>query len=148
MSDDSGRLVAFRWVFDYDANHIRSVRVAPIDLGFGAPASSLTRIGPSHLFLASANGDSSLMSFDISPPGPPTSPTIGLSSRRESKSKAREGAEARVGDISVCAPAKGSAHVLERWMNLAPVKDFCVVDADGGGSVSLSCRDYGAIADS
>jgi DNA damage-binding protein 1 len=142
MSDDSGRLIAFPWVFEYDSNDTRSVRVALVDLGTASPASSLTKISPSHLFLASANGDSSLLSFDLPPPGPPTSPLIGSGSRRKSKSK-REDTGCAVGDISVGAPTMGGTQVLERWMNLAPVKDFCVVGEEGGGSVSLTSQDLG-----
>jgi DNA damage-binding protein 1 len=32
----------------------------------------------------------------------------------------------------------GKVEVLERWMNLAPVKDFCVVEEEGRGLVSAS----------
>ena len=31
---------------------------------------------------------------------------------------------------------KGKPEVRERWMNLAPVKDFCVVREEGGAVVS------------
>jgi DNA damage-binding protein 1 len=31
----------------------------------------------------------------------------------------------------------GQAEVLERWMNLAPVKDFAVIEEEGRGAVSI-----------
>jgi hypothetical protein len=31
--------------------------------------------------------------------------------------------------------ARGKPEIKERWMNLAPVKDFCVVGEEGGGVV-------------
>ena len=34
----------------------------------------------------------------------------------------------------------GKPEVRERWMNLAPVKDFCVVREEGGGVVSGCLR--------
>lgn len=141
LSDDCGRLMAFSWNFEYDGEGSRSVRVGMADMGSTSPASSLTRIGPSHLFCASANGDSSLISFQVPPPGPPTSPISPTSSPRSSrkaKGKGKETADAVISNISVGEPARGAVQTLERWMNLAPVKDFCVVEEDGGGSVSHS----------
>jgi len=35
---------------------------------------------------------------------------------------------------------RGKPEVKERWMNLAPVKDFCVVADEGGGVVSADSR--------
>ena len=39
---------------------------------------------------------------------------------------------------------RGKPEVKERWMNLAPVKDFCVVDEEGGGVVRLLFRTHHA----
>lgn len=38
--------------------------------------------------------------------------------------------------IIVSEPSIGSTEVLERWVNLAPVKDFCAVGDQSGGTVS------------
>jgi hypothetical protein len=38
--------------------------------------------------------------------------------------------------IIVSEPSMGSTEVLERWVNLAPVKDFCAVGDQSGGTVS------------
>lgn len=48
------------------------------------------------------------------------------------------------GSITVGETSRGSVTVLERWMNLAPVNDFCVVEDGSGGSVSrlYALRDH------
>jgi len=39
---------------------------------------------------------------------------------------------------------KGGYEVKERWINLAPLKDFCVVEDEAGAMVSLKWREFEA----
>jgi DNA damage-binding protein 1 len=53
-------------------------------------------------------------------------------SKGKGRAEVQEGAWA----VTVVDDLEGSTEVLERWMNLAPVKDFCAVSEEGGGVVS------------
>jgi DNA damage-binding protein 1 len=135
LSDDSGRLTAFSWAFDYDSDNFRSVRVGKTDLGLSSPASSLTVLDDMHLFCASTCGDSTLLKLDIPAPGPPSSPIAPSSSPRSRKIKGKGREELATSSISVSEPGMGSVETLERWVNLAPVKDFCAIGDQSGGTV-------------
>jgi DNA damage-binding protein 1 len=136
ISDDSGRLTAFSWTFNNDSGNGRTVNIGKADMGLTSPASSLTPLSSNHLFCASACGDSTLLHLDIPSPGPPSSPTAPSSSpRRRLKGKGKEEVSSP-SSIIVSEPSMGSTEVLERWVNLAPVKDFCAVGDQSGGTVS------------
>jgi DNA damage-binding protein 1 len=136
ISDDSGRLTAFSWTFNNDSGNGRTVNIGKADMGLTSPASSLTPLFPNHLFCASACGDSTLLHLDIPSSGPPSSPTAPSSSpRRRLKGKGKEEVSSP-SSIIVSEPSMGSTEVLERWVNLAPVKDFCAVGDQSGGTVS------------
>ena len=135
ISDDSGRLTGLSWTFNNANEYDRTVNVGKADMGLAAPASSLTPLGPTHLFCASACGDPSLLCLDIPPPGPPSSPAAPSSSpRRRLKGKGKEESSSP-SSIVVSEPSQGSHEVLERWVNLAPVKDFCAIGDQSGGTV-------------
>jgi hypothetical protein len=51
------------------------------------------------------------------------------------KGKSRDEISAVSSSIVVGEPSIGSTTTLERWVNLAPVKDFCAVGDQGGGTV-------------
>lgn len=137
MSDDSGRLTSLSWTFNNDSETGRTVNIGKGDMGLASPASSLTSLSPIHLFCASACGDSTLLHLDIPSPGPPSSPTAPSSSpKRRLKGKGKEELSSP-SSIIVSEPSVGTVDVLERWVNLAPVKDFCVVGDQSGGTVSF-----------
>ena len=93
-----------------------------------------------HVFLSSACGDSLLLELDISPIG--TSSPISPSKRgipvRKGKGRARDNEEGAELTISVQEDDEGSFAIKERWMNLAPVKDFCVIEEESGVLVSFT----------
>lgn len=137
MSDDSGRLIGAVWESDKNAEGDSIVRVNKLDLGTASPASSLTYLESGRLFLSSACADSLLLKLNMPTslrPSSPISPTRSPRSSFGHKGKGREGHGPS--SILVGEPATGSTEILERWMNLAPVKDFCVVSEEGGGAVS------------
>ncbi|KAL7425176.1 hypothetical protein Q5752_000864 [Cryptotrichosporon argae] len=121
LSDDSGRLTALGWHFSDEATG--NVRVRKLELGQTSPASSLTYLGNAHVFLASACADSAVVALALPGPGSPSTPSR--------KGKAREQGEWAVHVDEVT----GGVEVKERWMNVAPVKDFVPV-TDEAGSVS------------
>jgi DNA damage-binding protein 1 len=140
MSDDSGRLTGFSWTFGRDSAGNRNVNIGMADMGHSSPASSLTPLSPNHLFCASASGDSTLLHLEIPSPGPPSSPTAPSSSpKRRLKGKGKEEVSSP-SSIIVSEPSVASSEVMERWINLAPVKDFCAVGDQSGGTVSLPLR--------
>jgi hypothetical protein len=49
--------------------------------------------------------------------------------------------------IVVSEPSVGTVDVLERWVNLAPVKDFCAIGDQIGGTVSRSSYQSGLADD-
>lgn len=133
MSDDSGRLIGIVWESDRNAEGESIVRVNKIEMGTASPASSLTYLEFGHLFLSSACADSLLLRLDLPTtlqPGSPVSPTRSPRSSFSRKGKGREGQGSS--SILVGETAMGTTETLERWMNLAPVKDFCVVSEEGG----------------
>jgi DNA damage-binding protein 1 len=86
-----------------------------LDLGLISPPSSLTPLSPNHIFITSAAGDHQLVRLQ---PG------------SSSKMQPKRDAEPEVEQV------QGSLEVIERWMNLAPVKDFTVVSDESGAVVS------------
>lgn len=156
LGDEAGRLTAVGWEFDRTASEggarHGSVRVSKVDLGSvrnergsrandqSSPPSSLTYLDAAHVFLSSACGDSAVIRLDLShEPSSPVSPSVHSSARaipaRRGKGKARQEEEE---DWAVVLEdgQVGEIDTLERWMNLAPVKDFCTVEEEGGGVVS------------
>lgn len=140
MSDDSGRLKGMVWETDHDTEGNSVVQVNKLDLGTTSPASCLTYLNSDHLFLSSACADSQLLKLSLPstiPPGSPVSPKSSPRSPVNRKGKGRANHnDGQSGSIVVGSTATGSTEVLERWMNLAPVKDFAVVGDESGGTVS------------
>ncbi|KAK4684331.1 hypothetical protein P7C73_g5851, partial [Tremellales sp. Uapishka_1] len=145
IGDECGRLTAVGWEFAPSSGIASgSVRVKKVSMGMASPPSSMTYIDSAYLFLSSACGDSLLLSLSLPPPSlkrsrpsSPISPSVISTAQaipgRKGKGKARDKSE---GDWSVVLEdeeGKGSVEVKERWMNLAPVKDFCVIEEEGGG---------------
>nr|WVH01967.1 DNA damage-binding protein 1 [Naematelia aurantialba] len=141
LGDEAGRLTAVSWDHEEDENGLLgTTRVQKTEYGLASPASSLSYLNASHVFLSSACGDSILLRF-----GSPTCealmapPTTGSAARtipgRKGKGKAWDDKAEERGPWSVLHEddLQGSVTVLERWLNLAPVKDFCTVTEDGGG---------------
>lgn len=139
MSDDSGRLKGMIWETEHDTEGNTTVQVNKLDLGTASPASSLTYLGSGHIFLSSACADSQLLKLMLPttiPPGSPVSPKSSPRSPISRKGKGRANHEdVSSRSITVGKTATGSTEVLERWMNLAPVKDFAVVSDESGGTV-------------
>ena len=142
MSDDSGRLKGMIWETDHDTEGNSIVQVNKLDLGTASPASSLTYLDFGHLFLSSACADSQLLKLRLPttiPPGSPVSPKSSPRSPISRKGKGRVNHEDVASrSITVGRTATGSTEVLERWMNLAPVKDFAVVGDESGGTVRIT----------
>ena len=171
LSDENGRLTAIGWELDGSQNGDQnaSVRVKKINMGKvrdascsiltvqSSPASSLSYFNSGHLFLSSACGDSLLLRLKLPSPqsSSPVSPSVGAAARniiaRKGKGRALEDEDGGSWSVVEEDESKGRLEVRERWMNLAPVKDFCVVQEEGGGvvcrvqrmaliEVSLGCR--------
>jgi DNA damage-binding protein 1 len=57
---------------------------------------------------------------------------------RKGKGKARSNVEDGPWAVEIeNEQESGEIDVKERWMNLAPLKDYCVVEEEGGGMVSV-----------
>ncbi|KAK8849708.1 hypothetical protein IAR55_005043 [Kwoniella newhampshirensis] len=149
IGDECGRLTAIGWEFERNQGildgtngQFGTVRVRKVDLGIASPPSSLTYLDSSHVFLSSAVGDSSLIRLDMSAEGisrdaQRSSATIGdagVVPFAKGKGKARNEAEAGTWSITIEDGSEiGSIETRERWMNIAPVKDFSSVEEEGGG---------------
>ena len=130
MSDESGALTAIGWEFEG-----KKVQVTVMDLGtvscrpVGAdqtsPASALVYLDSAHVFVSSVYGDAVLLRLSMT-----ESPRSSPKSVRKGKGPARD-EDQWVVEI---AEGKGSFEVRERWMNLAPLRDFVTVEGDGGVS--------------
>lgn len=82
-----------------------------------SPPSSLTPLSPNHIFVSSTTGDSQLVRLT-------QTQTVDRGKGKQTRQ------EPEVDEVS------GSVEILERWMNLAPVKDFAVVEDESGAVVS------------
>ncbi|ORY34709.1 CPSF A subunit region-domain-containing protein [Naematelia encephala] len=141
LGDEAGRLIALSWDYHKDENGLlRSTGVQKIEYGEASPASSLTYLASSHIFLSSACGDSALVRLDASAPPeaspePPTRSAVRAIPGLKGKGKARDGKDEESGPWSVLHEddLQGNNRTLERWLNLAPVKDFCTVTDESGG---------------
>ncbi|WWD20338.1 hypothetical protein CI109_104814 [Kwoniella shandongensis] len=149
IGDECGRLTAIGWEFDRNQGILEStngqngtVRLRKVDLGTSSPPSSLTYLDSSHVFLSSAVGDSLLLRLDLSASAgdrsAPSSPTAVTNLRGgltdKGKGKARDENEESSWAVAIDDKSdKGSTETRERWMNIAPVKDFCLVEEEGGG---------------
>ncbi|WVW86882.1 hypothetical protein I302_108937 [Kwoniella bestiolae CBS 10118] len=142
IGDECGRLTAIGWEFEKNQGILEgatgqngTVKVRKVEMGTASPPSSLTYLDGSYLFLSSAAGDSSLVKLQL--PSPDTAqPSNSPSGPRKGKGKARD--EAEEGSWTVIVEYEGNewrgdVDVKERWMNVAPVKDFCAVKEEGGG---------------
>ncbi|OCF61827.1 hypothetical protein L486_01489 [Kwoniella mangroviensis CBS 10435] len=142
IGDECGRLTAIGWEFEKNQGILEgatgqngTVRVRKVEVGTASPPSSLTYLDSSYLFLSSAAGDSSLLKIQL--PSPETAQhSTSPFGPRKGKGKARD--EAEEGSWTVVHEDQGNewrgdVNVKERWMNVAPVKDFCAVHEEGDG---------------
>lgn len=140
IGDECGNLTAYGWQVDSSSPSAwqrARVEVSKVDLGKTSPPSSLTYLGSSHLFVGSSFGDPQLVELDIAPRqgASPCSPNIGSPIIRKGKGRASISETRGEWDAQVTED-RGNFMIRERWMNLAPLRDFCVVEDEGGGVVS------------
>nr|XP_019009308.1 uncharacterized protein I206_05956 [Kwoniella pini CBS 10737]OCF48089.1 hypothetical protein I206_05956 [Kwoniella pini CBS 10737] len=149
IGDECGRLTVVRWEFEKNQGILEgatgqngTVKVKKVEMGVASPPSSLTYLDSSHVFLSSAAGDSSLIALKPPSPNtaqPPISPSSASDARavpRKGKGRAREDAEEGSWTVILEDDGnewRGDVDIKERWMNVAPVKDFCAVPEEGGG---------------
>lgn len=146
FGDESGRLTRVIWETvraDPSFSPSFSTTVVKTDLGICAPPSSLTPLGGAHLFLASACGDSAVLRLpDYSSLLDPASSMCSSPTRstpRAIPGSARKGkGRSRIDDadgvnVERVEEEDFAMEIRERWMNLAPVKDLCIVEEEGGG---------------
>lgn len=84
-----------------------------------------------------------LVELQISETSPSQSPSRGNGRAipsRKGKDKARDNEEGLEWALESL-DGKGNFVVKERWMNLAPLRDFCVVKDEGGGMVGHEVSD-------
>lgn len=122
MGDECGRLTAIGWEFE----GMEKVQVGLIDMGVVSAPSSLTYLDNSYLFAASACGDSLLVSLALPSPDSARQPS------NKGKEKAHDISDAGAYEIATAEPQRGQVDVRERWMNIAPAKDFAIVKEDDG----------------
>ncbi|WVQ95773.1 hypothetical protein IAU59_002872 [Kwoniella sp. CBS 9459] len=148
IGDECGRLTALGWEFEKNQGILEAatgqngtVRVKKVEMGLASPASSLTYLDSAHVFLSSACGDSSLLKLALPDSSTATSPsaissdTRGLPARK-GKGRARESIDEAAWTVVMEEQGnewRGTVDVKERWTNVAPVKDFCTVQEEGGG---------------
>lgn len=105
-----------------------------------SPPSALAPIGSAHVFVTSITGDSQLVKLGLAGSSAGATATSSRTSPKaiaRKKGKNRASAEAAESGWNVAlSEEKGSASVLERWVNLAPVKDFATVGDESGAVVS------------
>lgn len=147
LGDDSGRLIALGWEYEKSDPMIGStpssssgtVLVKRSEFGATSPASSLVYLNSGHIFIASACGDSLVMQLQGGRTSTAASPRrVGarpIPTPRKGKARARDNEEEDIGGWSVVEDTaeEGRIDIKERWLNLAPVKDFCTVEEEGGG---------------
>ncbi|ODN74495.1 hypothetical protein L202_06876 [Cryptococcus amylolentus CBS 6039] len=135
IGDEYGALTAVGWEFQKGdgGGRLGTVQVLQTAVDSTSPPSSLTYLDASHLFVSSAVADSVLLRL------PSLSDSCDSQTAKSGKSKqVAKGDESEAWSVIYTkgrekAAAEGSAQVLERWMNVAPVKDMCAVkDASGG----------------
>lgn len=139
IGDEYGAFTAFGWEFENGsgAGTDGRVRVLRTYHGTSSPPSSITYLDSSHLFVSSAVADSVLLRLTT---------VESSSSVSSSKGKGRA-ATGPIGDQldkwevlyengKERNDTDGGPEILERWMNIAPVKDLCVVKDEGGNLVS------------
>ncbi|WWC92848.1 uncharacterized protein L201_007809 [Kwoniella dendrophila CBS 6074] len=149
IGDECGRLTAIGWEFEKNQGILEGatgqngvVRVRKVEMGQVSPPSSLTYLDSSYLFLSSAAGDSALLK--LAPPTSdtarqPISPSSSSNSKavpKKGKGRARDDSEEGAWTIVLEDEGnefRGDVEEIERWMNIAPVKDFCAVKEEGGG---------------
>ncbi|RXK37957.1 hypothetical protein M231_04743 [Tremella mesenterica] len=144
LGDDAGHLTKLTIESareDLSSKLSAVMKVLKTDLGFAAAPSSLTLLGSSHVFMGSACGDALIIRLPsvTSSHSTPLSPALSVKSiprspvsSRKSKGKAR--ADDSLDGFGVeHYHETATVEMVERWMNLAPVKDFCAVEEDGGG---------------
>ncbi|KAE8541647.1 hypothetical protein D1P53_001817 [Cryptococcus gattii VGV] len=135
IGDEYGAFTAFGWEFEKGsgAGADGRIRVLRTYLGASSPPSSITYLDSSHLFVSSAVADSVLLRL----------PTVNSSSSVSSSKGKGRAATGPIGDQldkwevlyengKERNDTDGDPEILERWMNIAPVKDLCVVKDEGG----------------
>lgn len=134
LGDESGRLTAVGWDFE-DTD---SVRVGKVNLGSVSPPTSLTYLDNGYVFVASACGDSLLVSVDLPAGAQPTSSATSAprTIHRKGKGRASDTVDGGAWTIHSEDDGTGSVEVRERWLNIAPVRDFTVVKEDDARVVS------------
>ncbi|WVO14336.1 hypothetical protein L204_101968 [Cryptococcus depauperatus] len=139
MGDELGKLTAVGWEFEKTTRpgYCGKLNVLAATLGQSSPPSSLTYLDSRHIFVASAVADSALIRL-------PYVQSDILSQQTSNKGKGRAKEEDLDESWEVVYETKFNAtqiphsvDVLERWMNIAPVKDFCVVKDEIGATSHL-----------
>nr|XP_018260261.1 uncharacterized protein I303_07178 [Kwoniella dejecticola CBS 10117]OBR82419.1 hypothetical protein I303_07178 [Kwoniella dejecticola CBS 10117] len=149
IGDECGRLTAIGWEFERNQGILEgatgqngTVRVKKVEMGVASPPSSLTYLDSSHLFISSAAGDSSVVKLNLPEPNTahsPISPSSASDARavpRKGKGRARDDSEEGLWTVVLEDEGnewRGDVDIKERWMNVAPVKDLCAVQEEGGG---------------
>lgn len=110
-----------------------------------SPPTSITYIDSGYVFVGSHCGDSQIILIEpststsgatASTSAIMSSPESNRSSPRKGKAKARSSDSFDVPDVTELEHGKERAKIIEQFMNLAPVNDFCVIEENGGGVVS------------
>lgn len=122
LGDEYGRLTAVGWEF----HDMEKVQVGMIDMGVVSAPSSLAYLDNGHLFSASACGDSLLVNLVLPSPESTRQPS------NKGKERAHDISDAGAYEIVTAEPQRGQVEVRERWMNIAPAKDFAIVKEDDG----------------
>ncbi|GMK54981.1 hypothetical protein CspeluHIS016_0200370 [Cutaneotrichosporon spelunceum] len=128
LGDERGRLTALGWEFDgtYD------VRVGRVDLGIASPPTALTYIDNGVMFVSSACGDSLLVSFSLPEKGQAQSAGTTAPRNIKGKGRAQDSIDNGTWTVTVDDEATADQIVMERWMNLAPLKDLAVIEEEDG----------------
>lgn len=147
LGDEVGRLTAVGWEFEgteavqvgkTDLGVVSTVLIAEADTQV-SPPTALSYVDNGFLFVSSACGDSQLVSLSIPQDGSATASPSNSGARaihRKGKGRAQETVDAGTWAIDMTEDGEGEVSVRERWMNLAPVKDFTVVEEEDGRLVS------------
>ncbi|BEJ16509.1 hypothetical protein CspHIS471_0511140 [Cutaneotrichosporon sp. HIS471] len=128
LGDERGRLTAIGWEFDGSD----SVRVGKVDLGIASPPTALTYIDNGIMFVSSACGDSLLVSFSLPEMGQAQSAGTTAPRNIKGKGRAQDSIDSGAWTITLEDEATADQSVMERWMNLAPLKDLAVVEEEDG----------------
>lgn len=144
IGDECGRLKAVGWEFEGE-----NVRVGMIDMGVVSPPTALVYLDNGNLFASSACGDSLLVNLNM----PTADADAAFKSstscsakaiENKGKGRAQQGPDGGAWALTMQDDAQGSVDVRERWMSIAPVKDFTIVEGDDGHLV----RSHGIMSDS